>query len=94
MFAEYPNWHDIAADVYKITHYVLAGEPDTAEALFLENHETRMNNWRWKQFLNYPWLEEFRSDPDVSAVIDEYLAEMDNYRQKITTMLESPEWQH
>jgi hypothetical protein len=94
VLAEYPNWHDIAADVYRISHYVLAGEPDTAEALFLENHESRMTNFRWKQLLKFPWLKEFRSDPEVASVVDQHLKEKENHRREIAAMLEKPEWQH
>jgi hypothetical protein len=60
------------ASVCPIIKAVTTGHTAQAKAIFLETHAHAFL-FRWKQFLTYPWLEEFRSDPDVIPLMDQFL---------------------
>ncbi len=98
VFAVYPDYFDIAAPNYTISHYVFAEQPEEARRVFFETFAAWPTygpglHWRWHQLLNYPWLAEFRSDPEIAAVIDRYHQYRANMRADVAEFLEQPAWQ-
>jgi TolB-like protein len=91
--AAFPDWREISAPIYEISFDFVTGEADRAKSLFLETY-THNNFWRWKQLLNYPWLAEFRKDPEVATRIDEYLQRKTRFAEEAHQLLDQPEWQH
>jgi TolB-like protein len=88
-----PDWRSTTAPVYLISTDYVMGNVEQAKSLFLERY-THTYHWRWRQFLKYPWLAEFREDPEVAARIDEYLQKKARFADDARTLLDRPEWQH
>jgi tetratricopeptide (TPR) repeat protein len=79
------------APVYLISMEFGQGNLEAAKTIFLDSY-TSMSPWRWKQFLNFPWLKEFRDNPQVAPVVDEYLLSQAVAKKKVREMLKQPEW--
>ena len=95
IFDHFPKLEDSAASVYLISTEFTSGNIDRARSIFLESYTVDFGSiWRWQQFLKYPWLTEFRSDPEVKQVIDEYLRDRAAQIDEVREMLQQPEWQH
>ena len=89
----FPDWRDISAPVYEVSFDFAVGDFDRAKSRFLETY-THNNFFRWKQLLKYPWLAEFREDPDVATRIDEYLQRQARFAEEARQLLDRPEWRH
>jgi tetratricopeptide (TPR) repeat protein len=97
LFKEYPEYFQMAAGVYRITQLDLGGNRPGAVVMF--------SSWyagpkfyddirRWDQLLSFPWLEGFRSEPEVAEIIAQYRERFTGYREEVSLMLEGEEWKN
>jgi TolB-like protein/Tfp pilus assembly protein PilF len=87
-------WRVDGGEANGIAMDVSVGKLDDARRLFLEESGNwLMNSPQWWQVLNYPWLEEFRQDPEVAARLAEHLREKEQIRAALLEMVQRPEWQ-
>jgi tetratricopeptide (TPR) repeat protein len=82
-------WREPSTNV--ISMAVSMGNLDEAKKLFVQHHES----WHWAnwwQLLNFPWLEEFRAEPDVAPILQQRREKRERIAEELKNMSMRPEW--
>ncbi len=82
-------WREPASNVVSMA--VSMGDLQEAKKLFLEHHDS----WHWAnwwQLMVFPWLEEFRAEPEVAPIIQQRLQERARIADELKNMSMQPEW--
>ncbi len=88
----FPDLDEVTASVYLISYEFVVGNVDRAKEIYLETHD-HTNLFRWLQFLSYPWLAEFREDPEVIPLMEAWLEKRAGFVDDVRALLEQPDWQ-
>jgi TolB-like protein/Tfp pilus assembly protein PilF len=82
-------WREPATNVVSMA--VSMGDLDEAKRLFLQHHDS----WHWAnwwQLLTFPWMEDFRAEPEVAPIFRQRREERERIAEELKNMSMRPEW--